>query len=69
MGQDRPVLNSPFASLAEWDDWTNASCRSSTDDDRAVLMGAGGRRATRDELEAYLAEHKARLEREAAQRE
>ncbi len=39
-----------------------------TDDDTPILAGTGGRRATREELIAFVAEHAARAEREARER-
>lgn len=65
MPHDRRVLKPPFATFAEWDEWTNAHAVPDTDPNHTVLVGAGGRAATREELEAYLARHKARMEREA----
>lgn len=39
-----------------------------TGDDTPILAGTGGRRATREELIAFVAEHAARAEREARER-
>lgn len=58
------VLGAPFATLAEWDEWTKANCPAPRDNDTAVLVDSGDRLATREELEAYLAEHKSRTKRE-----
>ena len=59
------MLKPSFATIAEWDEWTNAHAVPDTDPNQTVLMGTGGRVATREELEAYLARHRARMEREA----
>jgi hypothetical protein len=65
MPRNPTVLKPPFATLAEWDEWTNAHAVPDTDPNQTVLMGAAGRPATPEELEAYLAKHKARMDREA----
>ena len=65
MADDRTILEPRFSTWEEWDEWTNAHAVPDTEPNQTVLMGTGGRPATREELEAYLAEHKARMEREA----
>jgi hypothetical protein len=46
-------------------EWINAHAVPNTEPNQTVLMGAGGRPASREELEEYLAMHKQRMEREA----
>jgi len=57
-------VKSRFNSLEEWDEWVNANCAPRRADDGCVLMGQTGpgprKRATRDELIAFVNEHRAR---------
>lgn len=58
-------IKSPFKSLKEWGEWVNANARPARDDDTPVLLGQAGpgprRRATHDELIAFVAEQRARV--------
>ena len=55
-------IKSRFKSLEEWDEWVNANCAPRRDDDGCVLMGQTGprKRATREELIAFVNEQRAR---------
>ena len=55
-------VKSEFASLKEWGDWVNANCAQRRADDTPVLMGQTGprKRATPEELIAFVNEHRAR---------
>ena len=55
-------IRSSFKSLEEWDEWVNTHCRPARDDDTPVLMGQTGRprRATKEELMAFIEEQNAR---------
>ena len=68
MADERRVIKSPFESVEEWGDWINAHSVPDPEPNQAVLAGSGGRPATREELLAYFAEHKARIERDAPER-
>jgi hypothetical protein len=60
-----PAIRSPFRSLKEWGAWMNANAQPTNEDgNRTVLVGSGGRPATRDELLAFVAEQNARYARE-----
>ena len=62
---DGPVIKSPFRSLREWGEWINANAQPTNPDGRrTVLVGSGGRSATRYELIAFVAEQNARYARE-----
>ncbi len=67
MADDRPVLRSRFATIREWDEWTNATCPPATSDDLSILAGQTGpfprRRASREEMIAFVAEQNARAAR------
>jgi hypothetical protein len=54
-------VRSEFASLAEWGEWVNTNCAPRREDDTCVLMGQTGRpkRATPEELIAFVNEHRA----------
>jgi hypothetical protein len=59
------VIKSPFGSLEEWSEWVAANARpSERDGNRTVLVGNGGRPATREELVRFVAEQNARHARE-----
>lgn len=62
------MIKSPFGSFAEWGDWIHKYAVPDPEPNQAVLGGRGGRSATREELLAYFAEHKARIELEALER-
>jgi hypothetical protein len=64
MPDERRKLEPRFSTWEEWDAWTNAHAVPDTDPNQTVLMGARGRPATREELEAYLTVHKVRMEPE-----
>jgi hypothetical protein len=65
MAGKREVIESPFGSLEEWSEWVAANARpSESDGNRTVLLGSGGRPATREELVRFVAEQKARRARE-----
>jgi hypothetical protein len=66
MADDRPKLEPRFSTWQEWDAWTNANCPPARSDDTPVLAGQTGprRRATREELIAFVEGEKERQERE-----
>lgn len=65
MAEERPVIKSRFGSLGEWGAWVAAHAgRERGDGNRTVLVGAGGRPATREELVRFVAEQNARHARE-----
>lgn len=62
---ERRVIKSRFGSLVEWSEWVAANARPSKGDgNRTVLVGSGGRPATREELVRFVAEQNARFARE-----
>ncbi len=65
MAGKRGAIEIPFESLAEWSDWVAATARRAEGDgNRTVLVGSGGRPATREELLRFAAEQTARFARE-----
>jgi hypothetical protein len=59
------AVDSPFRSLKEWGEWIEANAEpTNPDGNRTVLVGSGGRPATREELIAFVAEQNARHARE-----
>jgi len=62
----RPPLPGPGEDLGELWDWRARHAAPRTDDDTPILIGSGGRRATREEIIAVLAEAEARGEAERA---
>jgi len=66
--RERPVVTLPSGTLEEWDRNINEHPLPNTDPNRTVLVGAGGRPATRDELIEFVRENNARIERERASR-
>lgn len=68
--EDRPVLRSRFATWEEWGAWVNGNCPPARADDLPVFAGQVGprRRATRDELIAYVKANNARYAREHPER-
>lgn len=61
MAVERRVIKSRFGSLEEWSEWVAANARPSEGDgNRTVLVGSGGRPATREELVRFVAEQNAR---------
>jgi hypothetical protein len=65
MADERRVIRSRFRSMEEWGEWINANANPAhADGNRTVLVGSGGRPATRAELIAFVAEQNARYARE-----
>lgn len=68
MAGKRGAIETPFESLAEWSDWVAANARRADGGgNRTVLVGSGGRPATREELVRFAAEQNARFAREHGQ--
>jgi integrase len=66
--RNRPVTKLPSGTLQEWDRVVNEHPLPNPDPNRAVLAGAGGRPATRDELIGFVRENNARVARERSGR-
>jgi hypothetical protein len=65
MDKPRPIIRSPFQSIEEWSEWINETAKYTSDGNKTVLAGSGGRPATRDELIAFVVEQDARRARES----